>query len=110
MSLEQWIMIKSLIFAFRYKHLISTKAFFYLLNGGKLPRLNYPAKLKPATETYYIQSYLDEDHEFKLRILNSYFKEPLNGLVLATVKVRKGLITDFTTFYFESLEGLAYYG
>jgi hypothetical protein len=102
--------ISSLLFAFHYKNLISTKAFFYLLNGGDLPKLTYSRVITRAKETAYFQSYLTNSGKQKYRMFNSYFKAlPIEGVVLATIKFKKGVETSTSTFYLETLERLAEY-
>ena len=103
-------MLNPLFFAFRYKHLISTKAFFYLLNGGELPQLTYSCVTTKPKSTVYFQSYLNNLSEQKYRAFDSYFNAgPVEGVVLATIKFKKGVKTNTGDFYVETLEGLAKY-
>jgi hypothetical protein len=100
----------SVAFAFQNKNKISTKAFFYLLNGRALPPLNYDKEIC-SNRTFYIQSYLDNKNRFRLRYFTSYFKaSPIDGLILATERFSAYNKTTLQKFYLETLEGLAYYG
>jgi hypothetical protein len=100
----------SIAFAFQHKNKISTKAFFYLLNGGALPPLIYDREIH-SHRTFYIQSYLDNKNKFRLRYFTSYFKaSPIDGLILATERFSSYHKTTLQNFYLETLEGLAYYG
>lgn len=103
-------MLKPIAFAFQNKNKLSTKAFFYLLNGGALPPLSYDKEICPS-RTIYLQSYLDNKNNFRLRFFNSYFKAgPIDGLILATGRFSAHNKTAAQNFYLETLEGLAYYG
>lgn len=107
-------MLKSIIFAFRYKRLISTRAFFYLLNGGKLPRLTFIEIRVYCSSNYYIESYLNYKGNVRYRVYDSYFTRPINKsdlAILAIKRFKKESYTDTQNFYLETLEGLAnYYG
>ncbi len=99
----------SVVFAFQNKNKISTKAFFYLLNGGALPPLKYDKEIYPR-RNFYIQSYLDNKNRLRLRYFTSYFKaSPIDGLILATERFSAHNKTTLQKFYLETLEGLAYY-
>ena len=103
-------MFRSIIFAFQYKSKISTPAFFYRLNGGRLPEpeLDYSDTVYTSSNNCYIQSYLDSK-KLQLRIFTSYCAL-CPGLVLATKRCVKDKPTTMRDFYLETLEGLTYYG
>jgi hypothetical protein len=107
-------MLNSLIFAFSYKNLISAKAFFYLINGGKLPPLTFNKVQVYCTGSYYIESYLNYENKVRYRVYDSYFSRPVDKYdlaILAIKRFKQGFYESTEQFYLETLEGLAkYYG